>query len=296
MIKITFLGTSGSAPTRTRGLPSVALEYDGGLFLFDCGEGTQRQVIRYSINLSKTKAIFLSHIHGDHSIGIAGVVRTLALNRRTAPLQIYVPAGEEKAIQVLIGFDRAMMGYEIKVMPIRTGVIYKGRDFTIGAFRLVHSIETYGFVFRENDRLHFIKEKAREAGLKGVMFSQLQKRGSMTVNGREIKLKDITTKELGKKVVYTIDTRPSKGIIAAAKGADLLIYEATYAEREKSLAVDRKHSTAGEAADVAKKAGVKRLVLTHISARYRNPSALLKEARKNFGNADLAKDGMELTL
>jgi ribonuclease Z len=296
MIKVTFLGTSGSAPTKERNLPSVALEYEGNLFLFDCGEGTQRQVLKYSINLSRTKAIFLSHIHGDHSIGIAGVIRTLALNRRTAPLQIFVPKGEEQAIRALLEFDRVMLSYRIDVKPIKTGIIYEGSGFKVSAFRLEHSISAYGFVFKEDDKLHFIKEKAQQAGLKGAMFSKLTKSGSMTIDGTKVRLKDITTSEPGKKVVYATDTRPTKEIIAASRNADLLIYESTYADAEDRLAVERKHSTAKDGALVAKKSKAKRLILTHISARYKNPSILLKEARREFEGAELAKDGLAVSI
>lgn len=296
MIKVTFLGTSGSAPTRERNLPSVALEYEGDLFLFDCGEGTQRQVIRYDINLSRTRAIFLSHIHGDHSIGIAGVIRTLALNRRTAPLQIFVPKGEERAIRALLDFDRVMLSYKIDVKPIRAGVIYEGKGFKVSAFGLAHSTSAYGFVFKEDDRLHFIKERAQQAGLKGEMFSRLVKSGSMTVNGTKIKLKDMTTREQGKKVVYATDTRPTKEIIAASRNADLLIYESTYADSENRLAIERKHSTAKDGALVAKRSKAKRLILTHISARYKNPAILLKEARGEFQSVELAKDGLAVSI
>jgi ribonuclease Z len=296
MIKVTFLGTSGSAPTAERSLPSVALEYEGEMFLFDCGEGTQRQILKYSINLSKTKAIFLSHIHGDHSIGVAGVVRTLALNRRSAPLQIFVPKGEEKAIKPLLEFDKAVMNYEITIKPITTGIIYEGKGFKISAFKLTHSVRAYGFVFREDDKIHFIKEKAKAAGLKGPMFSKLVKSGRMTINGKVIKLKDLTTKEPGKIVVYSTDTRPSKEIISASRGADLLIYESTYANSESALALERKHSTAEEGAIVAKKSKAKKLVLTHISTRYKNTSILLNEAKKKFDNVELAKDGFTLMI
>jgi len=296
MIKTTFLGTSGSAPTAERGLPSVAIECNGGLYLFDCGEGTQRQVMKYSVNLSRLKAIFLSHIHGDHSIGIAGVVRTLALNRRTAPLEIYVPKGEIDAISQLLKFDRVMLGYKITVKPIKTGVIFKGREFKVSAFRLIHSIGAYGFVFQADDRLHFIKQKAEAAGLKGAMFSKLQERGKMTINGKQVRLSSVTTREAGTKIVYSTDTRPSKEIIAASKGADLMICESTYANSEQRLAVERKHSTAEEAAMMARKSKAKRLIITHISTRYKNPSTLLSEAKCIFGNTELASDGLAISI
>ena len=160
----------------------------------------------------------------------------------------------------------------------------------------VHSVRAYGFAFRENDKIHFIKEKAKEAGRKGAMFSRLAKSGRITIKGKSIKLTDLTTKEPGKVVVYSTDTRPSKEIINASRGADLLIYESTYANSERDLALERKHSTAEEGAEVARKAKAKKLVLTHISTRYKNPSALLNEARKKFVNVELAKDGLSLTI
>jgi ribonuclease Z len=189
-----------------------------------------------------------------------------------------------------------MLNYRIDIKPIKIGVIYEGNAFKVSAFKLAHSITAYGFVFKEDDKLHFIKEKAQRAGLKGAMFSKLVKSGSMTINGTKIKLKDITTSEPGKKVVYATDTRPTKDIIAASKNADLLIYESTYADSEGRLAIERKHSTAKDGALVAKKSKAKKLVLTHISARYKDASVLLKEARSEFQNVELAEDGLAVSI
>src|SRR5271169_2664841 len=130
-IKLVMLGTVGSSPTKARSMPSVALTYDGDVFLFDCGEGTQLQMIRYGVNSSKLKAIFISHTHGDHVIGIAGLVRTLALNRRPNPLIILVPSGYEHIIKSLISFDKAILGYSIIIKGIRTGEVYKGKGYSI---------------------------------------------------------------------------------------------------------------------------------------------------------------------
>jgi len=296
MINITFLGTSGSSPTKTRNLPSVALEYNGSIYLFDCGEGTQRQMLRYSINISKVKVIFISHIHGDHIIGIAGLIRTLALNKRQKPLDIFVPSGYEHAASQLISFDRALIGFDINIKPITTKIIYKEKQFSVRAVKLIHSVPTYGFVFEENDKLHFIKEKAKEAGLRGSMFSQLIAKKHLNVNGKSISLNDMTYIEKGLKVAYITDTRPVSASIGAIKGAALLIHEATFASAEKALARDRKHSTSEEAAQIALKAGVKRLMLMHISSRYRSTAKILKEARKIFPDTGIAKDGMVITL
>lgn len=296
MIRITFLGTSGSVPTTEKSLPAVALEHNGETFLFDCGEGTQRQMMKYSVNMSRIKAIFLTHIHGDHSIGLAGLVRTLSLMKRTTPMQIFVPKGEEKQIAPLLNFDRTMLTYKIEVKPIQSGTVYKGKDFTIEAFRLIHPVTTFGFVFKENDKIHFIKDKAKRAGLKGTMFSEILAKGKLKVKNRVINLKEITTIEAGKKIVYATDTRPSKNTVSAAKNADLLIHEATYAANEHKLAKERSHSTAGESAQIAKSSRAKRLMLVHMSTRYKDGSILVGEARKTFKNTEAAKDGMQVNV
>ena len=295
-MKLTFLGTGGSTPTKFRGLPSLAIDHGGDLFLFDCGEGTQRQMLQFSVNMAKLKAVFLSHTHGDHILGIAGLVRTLALNRRTEQLEIYVPQGGESIIQTLIGFDKAVLNYRIIIKPIKSGQIYRGRDFSITAFKLQHNTSTFGFIFKENDRLRFLKPKIKNLGIKGKAFGTLIKNKSMKINGKTIRLKDLTVMKLGRKVVYATDTRPTNETLKAAKDADVFIHESTYAETEKLLAKQRFHSTALEGATIARKAKAKRLVLTHTSARYRDEKVLVREANKVFKNAEVAKDGLVIEL
>jgi ribonuclease Z len=295
-LRLVFLGTAGSTPTKFRSLSSVALERDGEVFLFDCGEGTQRQMMQYSVNISRIKAVFLSHIHGDHTIGLAGLVRTLALNKRTFPLYIFIPQGNEKHLQELLGFDKALISYKIIIKPIKAGSIYAGKDYSIGAFKLSHTISTYGFVFKESDKTKFIKQKVKKLGIKGMEFKSLLKNKSIKLNGKLIKLKDVTTNEHGRKVAYATDTRPTKETIKASLNADVLIHESTYAGTESKFAKERSHSTATEAAEIAKRAKVKRLILTHISARYNDTSALLKDAKAVFKNTEVAKDGFEITL
>ncbi|MDE1768712.1 MAG: ribonuclease Z [Candidatus Micrarchaeota archaeon] len=291
MIKIVFLGTAGSSPTKYRSLPAVALVHEGDLFLFDCGESAQMQMLKFGVNSSKLRAIFISHVHGDHVIGIAGLVRTLALNRRTDPLTIFVPRGHEHVVMSLLSFDRAILGYSVEVKGIRAGEVYRGRGFSVNAFPLRHSITAYGYAFKEDDKRRFVEEDAKKLGIKGDMHSQLQKKGKIKVGTKIIKLSQVTNVQLGKKVVYTGDTRPSKDTVKAAADADLLIHESSYCEKEKSLAVERMHSTATEAAQVAKKAHVKRLLLTHISARYNDIGILEEEAQKIFKNSEVAEDG-----
>ena len=295
-MRLIFLGTSGSAPTKDRGLPSMAIEHSSELFLFDCGEGTQRQMMQFSINVSKIKAIFLTHIHGDHTIGLAGIVRTLALNRRTAPLDVFIPEDSSNSINALLGFDKAVMGYPINIKQVKQGRIYKGRDFSIYAFKLKHTAPTFGFVFKENDKLRFIKPKIKKLGLKGTMFRTILSKKSTKIGNKTIKLKDITVNKPGRKIVYATDTRPMASTIKAAVNADILIHESTYAASEGKLSKERLHSTSIEGATIARKANAKRLLLVHPSARYKDTSILVNEAKKIFKNTEMAKDGMIINL
>lgn len=295
-MRIIFLGTAGSTPTKSRSLPSMAIERNGELFVFDCGEGAQRQMMQFSVNISRVKAVFLTHTHGDHTLGIAGLVRTLALNRRTGSLDVYIPHGGEKTVEDLIKYDKAVLNYRINVKRISQGVIYKGRDFAISAFKVLHTVNTYGFVFKENDKLRFIKPKIKRLGLKGDLFATLLKNKHIKIKNKTIRLKDVTTRKIGKKVVYATDTRPTDSTLNATRNADIFIHESTYAEKEGKLARERKHSTAQEVARMARKANVKRLVLTHPSARYRNTDMLVNEARKIFKNTEMAEDGMVINL
>jgi ribonuclease Z len=295
-IKIIVLGTAGSAPTKERRMPSVALIYEGDVLLFDCGEGTQFRMLEHGINPVRVKAIFISHVHGDHTIGIAGLVRTMGMNNRKEPLFIFVPAGDEKVIQSLISFDKPLINYKIIIRGIRSGLVYSGRDYEVLAFRLRHTIPTYGYVFREKSKIKFKKELAHRLGLRGEMFSKLEKRGSIKVGKKTITLKRVTWRQEGKKIVYATDTRPTAATVAAARNADLLIHESSYKAAEIGLAKKRLHSSAGEVAMLARKAHVKRLVLTHISARHRTDAELLRDAKKFFKNSVVAKDGYTLVI
>ncbi len=296
MINITFLGTTGAAPTKERSLPSVAMVHEGDIFLFDCGEGTQMQMLKFGISTQRLKAIFLSHAHGDHIIGIAGLIRTLALNNRKDELQIFVPKGSEPAIRSLVVFDKAILNYPVRIVGIGTGKVYEGKGYAVSAFKLTHNISTLGYVFKEDDRLKFDKEKCKRLGLKGTMFAELLAKGSISAKGKRVTLKSVTSLQHGKKVVYATDTRPSVETVHNAQGADLLIHESSFGSEQKKLALLRKHSMATEAAEIAKKAKVKNLILTHFSARYRDTTPLVKEARAIFKNTTAATDGYKISI
>ena len=295
-VKTVILGTAGSAPTKERRMPSVAVIYEGDVLLFDCGEGTQFQMLEHDINPVRVKAIFVSHAHGDHTIGIAGLVRTMGMNNRKEPLEIFVPAGYERVVQSLITFDKALINYKIIIRGVHAGLTYSGGDYEVLAFRLRHTIPTYGYVFREKSRIKFKKELAHRLGVRGEMFSKLSKRGRIAIGHKTVTLGQVSWKQEGKKIVYATDTRPTQSTLAAARNADLLVHESSYNASEIALAKKRLHSSAGEVAMLAKKAGVKRLVLTHISARHRTDAELIRDARKYFKNTVVAKDGYTVII
>ncbi len=290
-IRVTMLGTAGSSPAMGRSLPAVAIAYEGSVVLFDCGEGVQMQMLKYGTNYSRISAIFITHAHGDHIIGLAGLVRTIAMNKRSEPLLVFVPKGYEDVARTLISFDRAMIGYRIEVRGVASGEVYKGRGFTVSAFRLDHTIPTYGYVFKEDERRNFIVDKCKKLGIKGELHGLLERKGSIRIGKRLVKLSEVTRVREGKKVVYASDSRPSSATVAAAKNADLLIHESSYADAQIDLAKERGHSTAGEAAGIAKRAKAKHLVLTHISARYSSPATIENDARKVFKHSEVAQDG-----
>ncbi len=291
MIEVVVLGSSGSSPAKERQMPCVALRREGEVFLFDCGEGTQMQMLRYGVNAYRIKAIFVSHAHGDHVIGIAGLVRTLALSNRKDPLEIFVPEGQERIVRSLVAFDKAMIGYEVRITGVGSGKIYVGRGFHVRAFRLNHTIPCSGYSFEEEERFRFDAKKAKRLGISGSMFSEIGKRGRLKIKGKVVSLKSVTSTVKGLKIVYAADSRPSKNTEKFAKDADLLIHESSYTEEYRKLALERKHSTAKEAATVALHARAKMLVLVHISTRFKTTEPLLIEASSVFKNTKVAHDG-----
>lgn len=285
MFEITMLGTSSGAPTQERGLSSVAVRHEGGVFLLDCGEGTQRQMMKFGVSYMKVQAVFISHTHLDHWLGLIGLIETMNLNGRAEPLAVYAPKG-------LAEF--AGRRPFVKFFELKEGALADFGEFYASAFPTRHSPGSFGFVFEEKGRRRFYEDKAKKLGIKGPMFSQIMEKGELKVNGKKVLLKSVTYAQPGRKLVYTSDTAPCAATAKAAKGADLLIHEATFSEEHAQEAKDAQHSTAAQAAEIAKKAGAKRLLLTHISGRYKDASQLLEEAKKIFPSSLAAHDGMKL--
>ena len=296
-----FLGTSAARPTVERNVSSIALLREGEAFLFDCGEGTQRQMMRYGITFNLDD-IFFTHFHTDHLIGVVGLLRTMSLQGRTEPLRLWGPAGAERMLKRAesLGSERLAFGLEIRELTATDAIPRKG--YLIHTFALEHrGPPSIGYAIVESERLgRFNPELAAELGIpEGPLWGRIHKGESVTLDdGRVIDPSVLVGQTRpGRRVVITGDTRPCATTILAAEGADLLVHESTFGEEEATRAVATGHSTAKEAAQVAKMAGVRQLVLTHVSARYtRDAKELEDEARSIFPNTRVAKDGFEVDV
>lgn len=298
---VRFLGTAASRPTVERGVSALAIIREGETLLFDCGEGTQRQMMRYGISFA-FEELFFTHTHSDHLLGVTGLIRTLALQGRTEPMRLWVPRGAARTLRQCISLGGERTPFPIEITEIEAGVTLRRRDYRIETFAVDHGGSTsLGFALIEEERLgRFNPDLARAMGIpEGPLWGRIHKGESITLeDGREITPAMLVgERRRGRRIVLTGDTRPCQATIDAAQDADLLIHEATFADEEAARAIETGHSTAREAAEVARAAGARRLVLTHISARYsRDARELEREARTVFAETSIAKDGTEIEL
>lgn len=300
MLRITFLGTSSSRPTVRRNVSAIAIQREGAQFLFDCGEGTQRQMMRFGVGFG-VQSIFITHAHADHYLGVTGLLRTLSLQGREQDLVIWGPEASREMLRaaVELGGDRANFPVSVRGLPTDGVVRYEG--FEVRAFPTEHTGASIGLCLVEDARLgRFDLSKARELGVpEGPLFGRLHRGETIELaDGRKVSASEVVgPARPGRTVVYSGDTRPSSFTVAAATGADLLIHEATFGEEESLRALETRHSTAREAAEVASRAGVRSLVLTHFSARYsEQPGRLSGEARSVFPRTRAAEDGMTIEV
>ena len=296
MIRVTFLGTAAARPTPGRNVSGLAVQREGEVVLFDCGEGTQRQMMRYATGFS-VSAIFITHIHADHFLGVTGLLRTMGLQGRTEPLAIYGPARSGRILERAVHLGLERVPFEVTVQEVEPGERIPREGWGIEAFAVTHGVRAVGYALREEDRLgRFDVELARALGVpEGPDFGRLHRGETVEAHdGRMITPAEVVgPPRAGRTVAYTGDTRPTSSVIAAAEGADLLIHDATFLAEDAERARDTGHSTASEAAGIALEAGVSRLALTHISARYSELAHLLDaEARAVFPASVVAYDGL----
>jgi ribonuclease Z len=300
MLRIIFLGTGGSLPTRNRNPSAIMVNREGELLLFDCGEGTQQQMMRAKTGMKNLTAIFISHFHADHFLGIPGLIQTMSFLGRKEPLLIYGPEGTREFTELFKAFGFFNFKYEIYGIQLKPGEVVERKDYVIRALKTEHSIPSLGYALIENPRLgRFNREKAVELGVPpGPLFAELQKGNSLEVDGRLVKPEDVMgPSRPGRTIVYTGDTRPCESILEASRDADLLIHDCSFSDEMKDWAEESGHSTAGEVAALAKKAGVRKLVLTHISSRYTDDvEPILTDSKGIFENLIVAEDLMDIEI
>jgi ribonuclease Z len=297
-LNLTFLGTSAGVPTRERNVSALALTYAGRVFLFDCGEGTQQQFLRSPVRSGAIEAIFITHLHGDHLYGLPGLLASLGLNGREAPLTVCGPPGIHA---YLAAIPYRGTPYPIHVAEVDgEGEIVRGRGFAVRSALLEHSVTCLGFAFVEDERPGvFDVTRARALGVaEGPMFGRLQRGETIELpDGLVVRSDEVVgPRRRGRRVVYCTDTRPCRPAVELAAGTDVLIHEATSGNDYAQEAVERLHATAAEAASVARDAGARKLILTHFSARYRDVTPLLDEARAIFPETVAASDFEEFPV
>ena len=294
-MEMVFLGTSSMVPTKDRNHTSIFLDIGKSAFLFDCGEGTQRQLTLANLKANKISHLFISHWHGDHVLGIPGLIQTLAARNYEGKLRIYGPKTTKQRFEYMFKtfiFDKKI---DMEIIEIKdNSIIYEDDNLFVKSFLLNHTIETYGFVVQEKDKRKIIKEKINEFHLNGESVGMLQKGNKVITNNKTIYPDDVSYIEKGKKITLIFDTTLSKNLINMALDSDIVICEATYMDDLSDKASEYKHMTSLQAAQIASQANAKKLILTHFSARYSTLNDIVEEAKKVFSNTIAAYDLMRI--
>ena len=299
-LKIIFLGTGGSWPTIKRNVSSVAIKRGSEIILFDCGEGTQRQFQKSNLSYMQISKVFISHFHGDHFLGLPGLFQTMQLNDRTTPLHIYGPEGIDHLLHQLLSLGYFKPSYKIISHDISAKSPLDFDDYLIKILEVDHGVPTYAYSIEEKLRPgKFNKSKALKLGIpEGPFFSKLQKGHKITLkDGTVISPNDVLgPPRKGRKIVISGDTRPCKKMISFAKNADVLIHDSTFDTSLEEIANQYGHTTAYQAATIAKEAKIDTLFLTHISPRYLDNNSMEEEARKVFTRSFVPKDFQEVEI
>ncbi|HUO52834.1 MAG TPA: ribonuclease Z [Gemmatimonadaceae bacterium] len=300
-LSLKFLGTSAARPTVERNVSSLALVREGETLLIDCGEGTQRQMMKYGITFALDD-IFFTHFHGDHIIGAIGLFRTLALQGRTELMRLWGPKGAKRALGDAVRFGNERIPFPVEITEVEPGQPVARKGYAIVPFAADHGgAPSVGYAMVEEARKgEFHPDVARALNVpEGPLWGALHRGETITLeSGRRVEPREIVgPPRPGRTVVITGDTKPSEATVEIARGADLLVHEATFAEEEAARAAETGHATARQAAEIAARAGVRQLVLTHLSARYSaDPGLLAREAKAVFENVAVARDGMEIEV
>ena len=299
-MEIIFLGTSSAVHSKERNHPSIALKAFGDVMLFDCGEGTQRQILFTKVSPMKISKIFITHYHGDHILGLPGLLQSMSLHGRESKLTIYGPHGLNNIKNAIYSLGYCAIDFPVEFVEIDSGIIEETDEYVITAQRVRHNVPTLAYSIEEKKKPRFLREKAIELGVPvGPAFGRLHNGEEVEVNGKIIKPEQVLGEpRKGIKITYSGDTRPCEEIISLAQDSTILIHESTFINKDNTNAEEHAHSTSIDAAYTAKYSNSKELILTHISTRYGEEYAniMLKEAREIFENTRIAKDLMEIEL
>ncbi|HDN85418.1 MAG TPA: ribonuclease Z [Candidatus Aerophobetes bacterium] len=302
-IEVTILGTTAGVPTRERAHPAIYLVYRGGeefCYLFDCGEGTQRQILFANLNFMKINEIFITHWHGDHYLGLPGLVDTMGFENRKKPLTIFAPDVKRAKALLNIGYFSREFKIILKDVPDKGKSITQlvdTDDFKIVSTPVEHFVPAVGYAFLEKDKILIDKEKIRRLGLpdKGIIYREIKEKGRVIFKGKEIKLENISKVRKGKKVVYSGDTKICDNLIKLAENADLLIQDCTYFNFDGESFEDYGHASFEDVLGMMKKIKVKKIILTHISRRYKDKEKL-KKMIKVYPDLEIAEDFMKISV
>ncbi len=292
MLKIVFLGTGAAVPSANRWLPCIAVDLGSEVLVFDAGEAAQYRVISSSIGLSRISRVFITHMHGDHVLGLPGLIKSMHMNNRSAPLFIYGPPGIASYLESVFRATKFTPCFNVHVYE-GFNIHVKTELYCVESFNVDHGCPALGYVLEvRKSRVKVDVEKLDKLGVPRHMIGALRRRGELVINGRVVRFSDVARRvdEVVARLVYTGDTRPTSSVVSAAEGADVLIHEATFHSSMEKEAHEEGHSTSKDAAVIAAEAKVKALVLTHISARYRDPRILESDARRFFRNSFVASD------
>jgi len=298
-MKLVFLGTSAAQPTPERALSCICLEKDGEILMFDAGEGTQISYIKSGLGWNKKMKIFVTHLHGDHCIGILGLLQTMTLQKRTEPIEIYGPNGIEEFIAANIKILKFGLSFPVMITAVKEEVIVDEKKYTVEACESDHSVTSYAYLFQEKEKPgRFFPEKAKKLGVpEGELWNKLQSGQEVQVGDKIVKSSDVLgEKRPGKRIGISGDTRPTKKLEEFFKNCDYLSFDSTFSHELLDKAKETHHSTAIEAAQLAKNANVTNLILTHFSARYNDESVLLDESKTKHSSVIAAKDLMEIEI
>ena len=297
-MEITFLGTSSAVHSYERNHPSIALKAFGDVMLFDCGEGTQRQLIYAKVSPMKISKIFITHFHGDHILGLPGLLQSMNFRGRDTKLTIYGPKGLNILKDAIFSLGYCKIEFPIEFIEIESGIVEETEEYIIKSQKVNHRVPCLAYSIEEIKKPRFLREKAIELGVPvGPDFGRLHNGEEIEIDGRVIKPEQVLgPPRKGRKITYSGDTTPCEEMIELAKDSTLLIHESTYVNEDKDKAEERFHSTSSDAALIAKESNSKQLILTHISTKYQSTDLLLNEALEIFENTEIAKDLKKIEL